>query len=371
MALTPPASLWTRTTTAALLLGAVHLVVDLASGYLIFFDAYRAPVPRETLVAFALLYNGIAFGGQAPLGAVVDRIGAYRRTAVAGVLLAALALGLARWALLPAIATMGLGNAAFHVGAGAHVLGISGERSRESGVFVGPGAIGITTGCWLGAQRVEIRWVLVATLALGACLAARAMRSSGAEPRAPLLPSARLAGWVTLTVLGGACLLGSVAVRSLVGGGLSGAWRGVSTDVVLALGLGACAGKMLGGFAGDRWGWIGTTVAALLVSAPLVSWLAIYPVGAIVGMLVFQMTMPVTLKAIHHLMPSRPGLAFGIPCAALLIGALPGLTGVKLLRGWEPAFGSVLFSAVLVTLGLWLASRAGASLGPKGTSPRT
>lgn len=40
-------------------------------------------------------------------------------------------------------------------------------------------------------------------------------------------------------------------------------------------------------------------------------------------MLVFQMTMPVTLVAVLRVMPARPGLAFGLPCLALVAGALP------------------------------------------------
>ena len=69
---------------------------------------------------------------------------------------------------------------------------------------------------------------------------------------------------------------------------------------------------------------------ALLLSLPLVTYLVLEPLAAIVGMVVFQMTMPVTLKAVHHLMPERPGLAFGLPCVALIVGALPGVAGYHL-----------------------------------------
>jgi len=105
-------------------------------------------------------------------------------------------------------------------------------------------------------------------------------------------------------------------------------------------------------------------VAALVISAPLISFLVGTPWGAVAGMLVFQMTMPMTLKAMHHVMPERPGLAFGIPCMALLAGALPGLFGVKLFPEWTWVLGTALITAAVVGVGLVLLVRTGASAGP-------
>jgi hypothetical protein len=40
-------------------------------------------------------------------------------------------------------------------------------------------------------------------------------------------------------------------------------------------------------------------------------------------MLLFQLTMPVTLAATMALLPGRAGFAFGLTCLALVAGALP------------------------------------------------
>ena len=100
---------------------------------------------------------------------------------------------------------------------------------------------------------------------------------------------------------------------------------------------------------------------ALALSAPLVSLLVDHPAGAVVGMLLFQMTMPVTLKAMHLVLPTRPGLAFGIPCVALLLGALPGLLGLHPLRHWGLTLATVVLSAALVVYGLRLLSGTAAA----------
>jgi FSR family fosmidomycin resistance protein-like MFS transporter len=265
--------------------------------------------------------------------------------------------------MVAALVLIGISNALFHVGAGALVLRASGERSTESGVFVGPGAMGLFTGIFLGAKGVDVRFGFVAALLLAAPLMVYLARSV-VRPSTVELPRVK-GGVVLVVIICAACLLGSVTVRSLVGGTIAGAWRGVSTEVMLGLALAACGGKMLGGIVSDRLGWTTISVSALILSAPLVTVLVGSAAGAVIGMLLFQMTMPVTLKAMHHVLPSRPGLAFGIPCLALVIGALPGLLGFgHLLRSWLLVAALLLVSTLLILGGLRLLVRAGASGGP-------
>jgi FSR family fosmidomycin resistance protein-like MFS transporter len=109
---------------------------------------------------------------------------------------------------------------------------------------------------------------------------------------------------------------------------------------------------MVGGFLADRFGWIDLSMVALLAAAPLLAfsggdlWLALP------GLLLFQMTMPVTLVAMLRLMPGRPALAFGLPCLALIAGALPAyLPDVWRPRGLA-VLALVLGSAALLFLAL-------------------
>jgi len=127
---------------------------------------------------------------------------------------------------------------------------------------------------------------------------------------------------------------------------------------------------MLGGFVADRSGWVTTSVGALALSAMLVSGLVDRPVCAVSGMLLFQMTMAVTLKATHHAMPGRPGLAFGLPCMALLFGALPALLpwGHPVLT-WPAVLALVAAAAILIAVGLRLLAGAGACAAPRCCHP--
>lgn len=364
-----PSRIWTRVTTGALALGVVHALVDAACGFVIFQDLRTGPYSHEWVVGLVVLYNTLAFGGQSLAGLAADRLGNYRGMGVAGAVLAVTALLVGPSWTVVAIVLVGVGNALFHVGAGADVLRSSEDRATESGIFVGPGAVGLCAGIWLGGHDVPCRMALAVALLVTAPLMLPVARATMPRITTAALPRAR-SGLILLAVLGAAFLVSSVTVRALIGGTVAGTWRGTSTEVMVALAVAACCGKMIGGFVGDRLGWITTCMVALFVSAPLVSVLVGNPAGAVVGMLVFQMTMAITLKATHHAMPDRPGLAFGLPCLALLFGALPGLLGFGVYFQWWPlVVGMLAVTAVVIGVGLGMLTSAGVSTGPAKELP--
>jgi FSR family fosmidomycin resistance protein-like MFS transporter len=176
-------------------------------------------------------------------------------------------------------------------------------------------------------------WPLAVVLALGAAVAVAlsdppVSAGSAAEPSPPETatglvtrgpaPSVheRLGRWALVL------LLASIVVRSLVGMSASrgypkGAW------LIFGLPLVAFLGKAMGGFVADRWGWLETSVVALALSAPFIGLRYEHPALLLGGLLVFQMTMPVTLVAVARLMPTRLGTAFGWTCLALAVGSAP------------------------------------------------
>jgi FSR family fosmidomycin resistance protein-like MFS transporter len=153
--------------------------------------------------------------------------------------------------------------------------------------------------------------------------------------------------WLTLSLL-----LVSVAVRSLVG---FSAARGLSPSPWLFFGIpiGAFVGKSLGGFVADRLGWIETSALALIASAPCIAMGQQHTAVLLLGLCLFQMTMPVTLAAVARLMPDRLSTAFGWTCLALILGALPPwfvATQPVCVRPALPIW--ITLACVAVTLGL-------------------
>ena len=340
----------TASTYGAAWLGGAHLVVDAACVASVLRSSPPSDAIASAALAFVLGYDLLAFAGQVPFGFLIDRFRLRRGAAFAGLLLTAAAVLAGPTAGAPVMILAGLGNALFHVGAGAMVLAGSKGHAAPAGVFVAPGALGLGLGIilgrqWLGVPLSPLLWA-VAVACVVVPLVATKNEESASEPPSPA-PRAR--GQVALILF---LLSFSVAVRSLVGTvGCDGCPRGFF--LLLAVPLVAFAGKLSGGFLADRLGFIDVSVVALLASGPLLAFAGGDPWLALPGLLIFQMTMPVTLAAALRALPAWPGLGFGILSLALVGGTLPAY----LPGGWRPHGISLLLLVVASAAALYLALR--------------
>jgi FSR family fosmidomycin resistance protein-like MFS transporter len=194
-------------------------------------------------------------------------------------------------------------------------------KAAPAGIFVAPGALGLAVGIWIGRDggMEGIRFFL--PLLLLALLTAAMVRNpplpmESADDRPEQAP----ADLLHLAVV--ALLLVSISVRSFVG---MGAAHRCPRGLLLTLGapLAAFSGKAFGGLLADRLGWARTAVGALLLSAPLIALGGANTSVILAGLLLFQMTMPVTLAGAAQALPGRPATAFGLTCLALIAGAWP------------------------------------------------
>ncbi|MCL2882192.1 MAG: hypothetical protein FWF45_04795 [Coriobacteriia bacterium] len=361
---------------ALLVFAATHFVVDLASALLLFHF-----LTSFHLFALCLLfYNFFAFAAEMPLGIAVDLWFRPQRFAALGcwliVATCLLCTGLARTlgsseVLALVIAVMvGLGNGMFHVGAGAAVIRASAGRSAPLGVFVAPGALGVFLGMLWGKSAGLLPLVSVVLLLLVCGLviwvfmsaedlsgAAQLQEQPQEQPQSQrLVRSARNA--IVFSITGAvavslACLCATVVLRSYAGFSFSFSWKtGALWPVALVLGI--VLGKILGGFLGDSFGLKVAAVISLSGAAVLFLFPAV-PVLGVLAVLLFNMTMPLTLRAIADRLPQAPGFAFGTLTFALFAGALPMLLGAaQVVRpGWSLALLSaaslaIFFGALLV-----------------------
>ena len=92
-------------------------------------------------------------------------------------------------------------------------------------------------------------------------------------------------------------------------------------------------------------------MGALLLSLPLLCLGWAHPLPSLLGLLCFNMTMPVTLGAVTDKLPNAPGLAFGLTAQFLFVGTLP-LQGLALGQGQALALSAagIVLSAVCVGL---------------------
>lgn len=183
-----------------------------------------------------------------------------------------------------------------------------------AGIFVSSGAMGVALGtlCRSGLTAVLI---VAAAVALTWILARADAKECAEKYDYVNFRVARNGGFLLLTGL----LMAAVFVRSYAGSIMPLDWERTGW-LVIGPAAASCIGKALGGMAGD---WLGagrTGVVSLLISVPLICLGSENVVLSLAGILLFNMTMPITLCGLVSLMPENPGFAFGLTTLALLVG---------------------------------------------------
>ena len=105
-------------------------------------------------------------------------------------------------------------------------------------------------------------------------------------------------------------------------------------------------GKTLGGVLSDRFGLFPAAAGSLLLCT-LLFCLAGEPVPGVLALLLFNMTMPMTLFALAQTMPGCKGFSFGLLTFALFLGYLPSYLGAGPIGGMGMA-AVALASALLL-----------------------
>lgn len=333
-----------------MLLGPSHFFVDFACTAML--TTLNARLSPMEVIACALLYNGLAFAFQLPVGALADALSLHRKLAALGCLLTA--AGALFFQPLVLCILIGLGNACFHVGGGREALKRGKGTAAFVGFFVAPGAIGIFLGPRLSSLAWLTRGILPVCLLV---LAALLLRSHPEGEKAEQLPCSRctLSGPAAITVM--ACMFFTVLLRSYMGTLLqypilSGFWP------ALLFTLSIFAGKSFGGKLADRFGVLPFSAAAqlLAVAAFMLSirfqWLA-FP-----SIFLFNTTMAITATQLYRCMPRYPGTMFGLTTLALYLGVIPRLLGLAnpFFNWWGLGLLS-LVSAGLLLLGLYCIER--------------
>lgn len=328
-----------------------HFIVDFICAWMIF-----SKIPGNgPWYLELLLYNFLAFAGQLPLGLLIDHLrekhkSISRGAASAGcaICLAVLVTGIDSWFLA---AAAGIGNGLFHAGSGAHILCEYRNRSSAAGAFVSTGALGIFLGSVLPFQRI----VYILTIFVTAVLILYSLRDISVKNEEPVCVKREREShsFSIPDMLSVIFLFMVVALRSLEGSIFSFRWNdSVMTGLFIAAAV--FAGKLLGGLAAGCFGRFRTSVTSLGTAAVFLVF-SDQMTSALVGLLLFNMTMPVTLTALYDRFPGYPAASFGLLTFALYIGVLPVFAGVVSGISSVPVYVALtMLSLILLAAGLFL-----------------
>lgn len=294
-----------------------------------------------------LVYDTLAFSTQCVVGLLLDSLRAGRgaqaesfyglaascgmgMTAFGAGLLSSMSLlgmqsGLLR---MICICVIGLGNSLFHVAGGIVTYKQSSGKAAPLGVFVAPGAFGVT----LGTLFPQYSWLAAAALAVacvsGLTVYTRLRSAKGREKQSGKSDDAVFGTKIdtakpfpTLCVV---LLTAAVAVRAIGGSAVSFPWK-TGAYMALLLTLFVFLGKSLGGFVCDRTGASKMAAVTIPVAAVLTAFFSDSMAASLAGQFLINLSMPVTLWLLHRMLPKEPGLAFGLAASALWPGTAAGL----------------------------------------------
>lgn len=330
-----------------LVYGLTHALVDLVGAGILFSITKMESYQAEHFVSLAFLYTLLAFGLQAPLGLLTDYLKAPRLIAVLGCLATGLAILVLSSYPIFAVFLAGLGNALFHIGGGTISLFLTPTKATAPGLYVALGAVGLLIGTILGKSGEFATWpFLVLLILMGTAILAVPKPSMNYS-----VDRSKPIHFFKIILL---LVLVSITIRSFVGFIVDFPWKS-DFFLLISLTLAVVLGKAGGGILADRFGWTRIAVGALAVSVPLLTFGSHIPQLGIVGMFLFNMTMPVTLVAVSNVLPGRPAFAFGLTCLALLIGSLPIFAGLRQSFSTPTVILTVLYiSATSLFVGLQL-----------------
>lgn len=339
--------------TNLLVYGIAHFLVD-AVCIGVLFNILHQQIFNATVITYLfVIYNLLAFGLQVIIGFFVDNLKAPRSSALLGLILTGIAAVIFLSLPVLAVVIAGIGNALFHVGGGIVSLNLTPRKATAPGIFVAPGALGVMVGTLLGKNGNFIAWPFLAAMAALSVLIflvpKPAMYRQQSEPTQKQAFKIEYVIYLVLFV---------IAIRSLVGFAVVFPWKS-DINLLVFLTLAVVLGKGLGGFLADKFGWTLTAVGSLVVSIPLLTLGARIPVFGIIGMFLFNITMPVTLTMVSNMLTGRPGVAFGLTCAALVLGTLPAFTQLQTgLNNWVVIDTVIVISALALYFGLRYYHRA-------------
>ncbi len=287
-----------------------HGLADGTAGYLLGSDLSNYSLLHAS--SLIVLYNVLAFAMQLPAGILIDKYGRAKILICCSLLASALAVIVFSVSPLVSVVLMGFCSAFYHTGGGKLALETFSGEAKGTGMFASLGVLGLTIGGLLGyygfiASSVFV--VLLVSCTVGIYLIDFENVKSKVGNFSQTIGSYDL--FVILLVI-------AIAIRSIIWNIYS-SGNAINSQIILAIGVAAMLGKLLGGFLADAIGWKRYSAVCLLFAAPLLFFHEHSYIELVAGIFLLQSLTSVGVSALYKFMPSSPatvaGLTFGVAIA--------------------------------------------------------
>lgn len=267
----------------------------------------------------ALMYDALAFVPQSIIGYLNDKFPKINFGIIGVILLvlAILSMGFGINGKYLGLVILCLGNCFLHIDGAETTLKSSNGKLSHSAIFVGGGSFGVITGKLLAG--ISTSWIIILLLCLTMIPFILLAKTYPFEEECSnfnyhskkLMPCLI----IVLTVF-------VVIVRGYIGYGIPTAWNKTTFQTIMlffTMGLGKC----LGGIIADMIGVKKTALLSIILAIPFLLFGNNYMLISLIGVMLFSMTMSITLAILVSVLKKTPGLAFGLTTIGLFLGTLP------------------------------------------------
>ena len=294
----------------------IHFIAEITSFYIL-----TLYTNNDLIWILALLYDFIAFVPQGLLGYLRDK-GLKINFATIGLLLTTLSLLLFNFNIneVLVIIILSIGNCMIHIQGAETTLRSSKGKISPSAIFVSGGSFGVITGKVLATYNIPIYLIIIINLLMIIPIII-------CNKYSHLINDKNLDKYNfsnkrinSKTIIALAVFV--VIVRSFMGYGIPTTWNKTLIQAVYlycAMGL----GKAIGGLLIDSIGIKKTALISTVGALPFLLLGNNIMTISLIGIMMFSMTMAITLGIIVSELKKYPGVAFGLTTLGLFLGALP------------------------------------------------
>lgn len=301
-------------------LGYLYFFIHFITEVLCFYYLESLKITEVFFWTIPMVYDFLAFVPQGLIGYFFDKHQKINGCLIGSILLI---IGFGFLFLCPnesiyiSLVLLCIGNCVIHVVGAECTLRYSNGKMAHSAIFVAGGSFGVITGKILYYYLNYKYIILFGLILIPLSLVAHRYNGVGKickdfhyhNSKYPVILVILLAVFV-------------VAIRGYIGYGIPSSWNKTMFEAFLLYSF-MGIGKAMGGILIDSIGIKKTILISSIVSLPFLCFGDKIMILSLIGVMLFSMTMAITLAIIVSAIKNSPGIAFGFTTIGLFIGAFP------------------------------------------------
>lgn len=266
------------------------------------------------------IYDGLAFVPQSIIGYINDKYPKFSFSLMGiPLLIMGILLYIFKLPVYLSLIFITLGNAFIHVNGAEVTLRTSKGKLAPVAIFVSGGSFGVLIGKLIA--KIVNPWFLIPlilSMIPFALLASYYQENTASD-------NLKYYKYANQKINPGLILFLMVLIvicRGYIGYGIPTSWNKTTFETILLFTF-MGTGKALGGILSDKFGIRKVGILSVLISIPFLCFGDKIMALSLIGVLLFSMTMSITLGVIVSILNNNPGLSFGLTTIGLFLGTIP------------------------------------------------